>query len=144
VISVSFTSIGSMLAFVPTGLFTALFRPLPLEVPNIFDLFAGIENAVLLALIVVGILRRGLGWLRESILLWAFVTLIVWGAVYGFASYQNLGTAFRFRAQVTPILLLLGLYLSFGAGLQAPRFLREGFGAVQTNRATSEPAQHEA
>jgi len=119
-IDVDFDSIWSMLAFIPLGLFTSLFRPLPLEVPNIFGTFAGLENAGLLLLILCGVFRRGLGWMREPILLWAFSALIVWGAIYGFASYQNLGTAFRFRTQVTPILLLLGLYLTFGARLSAP------------------------
>jgi len=113
-IGAAFTSIGSMLAFMPIGLFTALFRPLPFEVPNIFGLFAGAENFFLLVLIVYGVARRGLRWVRQPVLFWAVATLIVWGAVYGFASYQNLGTAFRFRAQVTPILMLLAIYLAFG------------------------------
>jgi hypothetical protein len=143
-ITVDFTSIESMLAFMPVGLFTALFRPLPFEVRNIFGLFAGIENAALLGLIVVGIPRRGFGWLRQPILLWAVSTLIVWGAIYGFASYQNLGTAFRFRAQVAPILLLLGLYLAFGTTLRAPRFLRANHGAAQASQPASAPARNDA
>lgn len=110
-----FGSLGEMVLFIPFGAFTALFRPLPGEVLNAFGTLAGLENAVLLGLIVNGILRRGFGWLREPILLWAVLTLVAWSAIYGFASYQNLGTAFRFHVQVAPILLLLGLYLSFGA-----------------------------
>ena len=50
--------------------------------------------------------------------------MFVWGAVYGFASYQNLGTAFRFRVQVVPILLLLGLYLTYAHRLKPPRYLQ--------------------
>jgi hypothetical protein len=101
-----------------------------------------------LALIVLGILRRGIGWLQQPILLWAFMALVVWGAVYGFASYQNLGTAFRFRAQVTPILLLLGLYLTFGTALRPARYLglRAQPGPAPAapaapDRAGAEPAQ---
>jgi len=121
-----FTSIPSMIAFMPVGAFTALFRPLPLEVLNAFGLLAGLENAYMLGLFVVGMARRGFGSFRQPILLWALTTLLVWGSVYGFVSYQNLGSAFRFRVQVVPILLLLGLYLTYAHRLQPPRFMRPG------------------
>src|SRR2546427_10667316 len=42
------TSVGSVVKFLPLGLFTALFRPLPGEVPNPFGLMAGVENVALL------------------------------------------------------------------------------------------------
>ena len=119
-----FTSIPSMIAFMPIGAFTALFRPLPFEVPNLFGLLAGLENTYLLLLFVVGLMRRGFGWLGQPVLLWALTTLIVWGAVYGFASYQNLGSAFRFRVQVVPILFLLGLYLTYAHHLKPQLNLR--------------------
>lgn len=119
-----FNSISSMISFMPAGAFTALFRPLPLEIPNVFGTLAGLENAYILSLFVIGIMRRGFGWMRQPILLWAVSALIVWGAVYGFASYQNLGTAFRFRAQVAPILLLLGLYLTYAHHLSPQKYLR--------------------
>jgi hypothetical protein len=101
-----------------------LFRPLPLEVLNPFGLLAGLENAFILTLFVVGLMRHGLGWFRQPILLWALITLLVWAAAYGFASYQNLGSAFRFRVQVAPILLLLGLYFTYSHRLELPRYLR--------------------
>jgi hypothetical protein len=115
-----FGSLQEMILFIPFGAFTALFRPLPGEILNAFGTLAGLENAVLLWLIASGILRRGLGWLREPTLLWAVLTLVAWSSIYGFASYQNLGTAFRFHVQIAPILLLLGLYLSFSAGRSEP------------------------
>jgi len=113
-IAQSFTSIGSMLAFAPLGSFTALFRPLPFEIPNAFGMLAGLENFVVLAMLGYGILRRGIGWIAHPVLMLAVAVLLVWGTVYGFASYQNLGTAFRFRAQVAPILLMLALCLAVG------------------------------
>ncbi|MEE8454009.1 MAG: hypothetical protein V3R90_04505 [Limibaculum sp.] len=119
-----FTSIPSMIAFMPIGAFTALFRPLPFEVLNPFGLLAGLENADIVVLFVVGLMRYGLGCFRQPILLWALITLLVWGAVYGFVSYQNLGSAFRFRVQVAPILLLLGLYFTYMRHLTPPQFLR--------------------
>lgn len=109
-----FGSLQEMVLFVPVGAFTALFRPLPGEILNPFGMLAGIENAILLGLIVAGLFRHGFAWLRQPILLWAVLTLIAWSAIYGFASYQNLGTAFRFHVQVAPTLLMLGLYLNFG------------------------------
>lgn len=117
-IGFSFDSLESMVKFLPIGTFTALFRPLPLEVPNAFGLVAGLENALLLSLLLIGVMRRGVGWLGHPVLLWAATTLFVWGAVYGFVSYQNLGTGFRWRTQVTPLLFLLGMYLAFGHYLQ--------------------------
>ena len=102
-----FGSITSMLLFVPLGVFTALFRPLPGEVMSPFGLIAGLENFTLLALLASGLWRRNLGRLRDPVLMWAALTVIVWGAVYGFVSYQNLGTAFRFKLQVMPLILLL-------------------------------------
>lgn len=108
-----FDSLASMLAFMPLGAFTALFRPLPFEVTSPFGLIAGFENALILLLLLRGLMRRGIGWLSQPVLLWAAATLLAWAAVYGFVAYQNLGTAFRWRSQMTPILLLLILYLNY-------------------------------
>ena len=93
-------------------MFTALFRPLPGEVLNPFGWLAGFENAVLLALCGRAVLRTRFRELRDPIVLWAVSFVIVWAIVYGFASYQNLGTAVRFKLQVLPI--LLGLLFYFG------------------------------
>ena len=128
-----FTSIPSMIAFTPIGSFTALFRPLPFEIPNVFGMMAGLENAYILLLVVVGLMRQGFGWLRQPVLFWAVTTLLVWAAVYGFASYQNLGSAFRFRVQVVPILFLLGLYLTYAHRLKAQPYLRSRSAAAPTD-----------
>jgi hypothetical protein len=129
-----FTSISSMIAFLPYGSFTALFRPLPFEIPNAFGIMAGLENAFILSLFAIGLTRRGFGWIRHPILFWAVATLVVWSAAYGFASYQNLGTAFRFRAQVTPILFLLGFYLTYGHHLGTRGYLELKFGPIFSNQ----------
>jgi len=111
-----FGSLQQMILFIPVGAFTALFRPLPGEILNGFGFLAGLENAALLGLSLRGLLRNGLGLMRQPVLLWAVLTLGAWSAIYGFASYQNLGTAFRFHVQAAPLLLMLGLYLNFGHG----------------------------
>ena len=117
-ISGGFGSLRDMILFIPLGAFTALFRPLPLEVMNPFGMLAGLENAVLLSLVVIGLIRQGVGWLGQPVLLWAAATLAAWSVAYGFISYQNLGGGFRYASMVTPILLMLGLYLAYAHRLR--------------------------
>jgi len=108
-----FNSISDMVTFLPMGIFTALFRPLPGEVLNPFGLLAGAENALLLGMLL-WIIYKG-RWRRimsEPVIAWAVAVVIIWSAIYGFVSYQNLGTAFRFKAQVMPILFLVLIYLA--------------------------------
>jgi len=108
-----FNSISSMVMFLPAGMFTALFRPLPGEILNPFGLLAGAEDALLLGMLLRAIYKgRWRRMMSEPIIAWAIAVLIIWSAIYGFASYQNLGTAVRFRLQVMPILLLVLIYLA--------------------------------
>jgi hypothetical protein len=111
-----FTGIRSMIAFVPKGMFAALFRPLPGEVMNPFGLLAGLENAVILALLARAVVRTRWAEVRDPLVLWAILLILVWAAIYGFVSYQNLGTAVRFRLQILPVLILLLLYLGRARG----------------------------
>ena len=107
-----FDSVGGMLIFLPLGAFTALFRPLPGEVLNPFGIMAGIENIFVLILLTRAVTSGRWQRLRDPILAWAACTLIIWAAIYGFVSFQNLGTAFRYKVQVMPILVLLCLALT--------------------------------
>jgi hypothetical protein len=108
-----FESVGDMVKFLPLGMFTALFRPLPGEVLNPFGLLAGAENALLLGLLFWALYKgRWRRIKREPIIAWAVAVVIVWSAIYGFVSFQNLGTAFRFKTQVMPILMLTLAYLA--------------------------------
>jgi hypothetical protein len=111
IIESEFTSPAKMLAFAPLGAFTALFRPLPGEVLNVFGLLAGLENAVLIGLVVLAVRRSRWIDLRDPILGWLILFVFVWSFVYGFVSYQNLGTAVRFKLQVLPVMLGLLLWL---------------------------------
>jgi len=104
---IPFDSLGGLLAFIPFGAFTALFRPLPLEVPNAFGMLAGLENAGLLGFAVYLLLRKGLAPLRDPRVVFLLLFLLAWTLVYSLISFQNLGTASRFRVQALPILLLL-------------------------------------
>ncbi|OAD21063.1 conserved hypothetical protein, membrane, partial [Candidatus Thiomargarita nelsonii] len=112
-ISGGITSFGSMLAFMPIGSFTALFRPLPGEILNPFGLLSGLDNFILLSLLFFAIKRTQWKEIKEEpLLLWAIVLLTVWATIYGFVSYQNLGTAIRYKLMILPILLGLLLYFS--------------------------------
>lgn len=108
-----FLSVKDLLAFLPSGAFTALFRPLPGEVtqPLLFGIAAGLENALLLGLVALAVLRTRLRELRDPVVGAALLFVAVWTALYAFISYQNLGTAVRFRLQVLPVLLGLALWL---------------------------------
>jgi hypothetical protein len=43
---------------------------------------------------------------------------LIWTGVYAFLSYQNLGTAVRFKAQILPVLFLL--YATVGIAPHEP------------------------
>ncbi len=116
-IDAQLSSIWAMIAFMPVGSFSALFRPLPGEVTNPFGLVAGVENFILLLLFITAIMRTRLRELGEPLVLWAVFTVAVWALIYGFVSYQNLGSAVRFKLQILPILLPLLLLLSRPRGL---------------------------
>lgn len=110
--SIRFTNLGVMAAFIPVGIFTALFRPLLGEVNNPFGIVVGLENLVYLWLLFEAFRRTRLQELSNDIvLLWAVLLILIWGAFYGFASFQNMGAAVRYRLQIQPILLGLLFFL---------------------------------
>lgn len=104
-LKVDLTRPVELLAAFPLAAFTALFRPLPGEILNVFGLLAGLENTVLLLLLVLAVKRFRPGDLANPTVAWALMFVLVWTVAYAFISYQNLGTAVRFRLQVLPFLL---------------------------------------
>ncbi|MBD1945816.1 hypothetical protein H6F50_26280 [Coleofasciculus sp. FACHB-712] len=110
-IQADFTQVDQALSFIPIGIFTALFRPLPGEVLNPFGLLAGLENLLLLFLLALAVTRTRWKDLKDALVIWAILLVLTWAAVYGFVSYQNLGTAVRFKTQILPVLLGVLLYL---------------------------------
>lgn len=119
-----FSSYADLIRFAPLGAFTALFRPLPGEVPNLFGLLAGLENAAILALVAFALMRLRTRELKDPVVLSACLLIGAWAAVYGFVSYQNLGTAVRFKVQVLPVMLCLLLHLARGKRLYLAGWLR--------------------
>lgn len=106
------TSFSDMVKFMPIGAFTALFRPLPGEVRNVFGTLASLDNILLLGVLYLAFRRTTMRELNDPVIAWALAFVVVWSAIYGFASYQNLGTAVRFKLQVLPLLWLVLLYLA--------------------------------
>jgi hypothetical protein len=95
-----------MAAFLPKGMFAALFRPLPGEVNNLFGAVAGFENLglLLIALGSIGLMRSG--YAADKRLQFLLLTILFWSFIYAFISYQNLGSAVRFKIQILPFMLL--------------------------------------
>jgi hypothetical protein len=110
------TTPAGLLAFLPVGVFTALYRPLPLEAGNVFQLLAAAENTLLLAFTALAALRLRRSDLRDPVLRWALLLIAAWSAAYAIVSYQNLGAAVRFKVQILPVLLLLLLHLAHRRG----------------------------
>jgi hypothetical protein len=107
-----FSSLAQMIKLAPIEAFTALFRPLPGEVMNLFGWLAGLENAVLLLALFVAAVRTRWWELKDPLVMWVVVLIAAWAHVYGFISSQNLGSAVRFKLQVLPLLWGMLLYLS--------------------------------
>ena len=104
------TQPAQLLAALPMAMFTALFRPLPGEIANVFGFLAGIENVILLLLLGRAIVRFHLADLRNPAITGAVLLILAWTLAYAFISYQNLGTAVRFRLQILPVMLAVLLY----------------------------------
>ena len=102
---------GEIARFAPLGMFTALFRPLPGEVQNVFGFLAGIDGAVLLLLAVRALWRVRPKDLKEPLVPWAFSVILLWAGIYAVASFQNLGTMSRYRLQIMPLFLGTLFYL---------------------------------
>lgn len=102
-------SLKDVLRCLPAAVFTALFRPLPGEVRGVFGLFAGLENAGLLLLLIIAFGRSRWPEFREPLVLAGALFLLLWGVTYGFTVY-NFGCLARYKLQVLPLLLGLLLY----------------------------------
>ena len=118
VIESNLTDPIQLLAFAPVAGFTALFRPMPFEIPSVFGTLSGLENLLLLMLFCRALLRVRLAHFRNSAIAAGLLFIVVWILLYGPISYQNLGTAVRFKLQVLPILLALFIAI----GMKKKRF----------------------
>lgn len=110
--------VGGWALNAPAGVFMALFRPLPFEIPSMFGLIQGLENLFLLFLFLRATWRTRLQELSEPLVLGAGLFVLIWAFSYGLVTY-NLGSLARYRLQILPVFLGLLLYLGrrrVGAG----------------------------
>jgi len=111
-LSMEFTSPGKLIAFLPIGIFTVLFRPLPGEFfSNPFAFIASIENLAFLAWLVLALKRKRWRELKNPLGMWAISVVVIWTILYAPVSSGNLGTAMRYKIQILPILLILLLHM---------------------------------
>jgi hypothetical protein len=96
-----------LIAFAPLAGFTALFRPLPFEITSVFGTLSGLENLLLLVMFWRALVRFRLYHIRNHAIAAGILFIAVWVLLYGPISYQNFGTAVRFKLQVLPIFLAL-------------------------------------
>ena len=101
------------LKFLPLGMFTALFRPLPGEVMNPFGILAGLENLGLLFLVWRAVRAWRRDYWKDKLIIWLFAYVFLWSVLYAFISPQNLGAAVRFKVQALPQLLFLLIYAGY-------------------------------
>jgi hypothetical protein len=95
---------------IPQAVFLALYRPLPLEVPNAFGWIQGFDNLFLLCLTLRAALRTRWRELLSPPVLWSVLFVVSWAGVYGFV-VANYGSLARYKLQVMPIFLYLLIYL---------------------------------
>ena len=107
----SFNSFSDIFEFLPLGIFTALYRPLPGEVSGIFGLLAGIENLVLLLATIHAMFYLKKSYLYTPLFQWMMVIIICWLSIYSFLSFSNFGANERYKVQIIPIILGLLLYI---------------------------------
>ena len=99
-----------VIKYAPSGIFTALFRPLPWDMSGLLGLLSGMEGLLLLYLFFRAMYRTRLKELNDPIVVWGVVLVLSWAMVYGFVIH-NFGTALRWKTPILPIFLGLLLYL---------------------------------
>jgi hypothetical protein len=117
----TFHSTKDLFLFAPVGMFTALFRPLPGEINNAFGLMSGLENLILFSIYLKMLFGFKIDYLKDRFFQFLLITVVLWAFLYGFVSYQNLGTAVRFRLQVLPVMIIIPFYLNYLKTKQTPK-----------------------
>ncbi|MBT6716890.1 MAG: hypothetical protein HOB18_04500 [Nitrospina sp.] len=104
------SGIGDLVMQAPSSIFTALFRPLPFDVPSAVGFLSGMEGLLLVFLFFRAANRTQIKELAEPLVAWALALVLCWATVYGYVT-QNFGTLVRYKVQVLPIFLGLLIYL---------------------------------
>jgi hypothetical protein len=107
-------SLGGQLAYAPLALVSTLFRPFLFEIRNPLMLLSGLENTVLLVLLVRAV-RFSWGSvvrviLDTPLLLFSLAFVIVFGVAVGLVT-TNMGTLSRYRLPLMPFYVTMVLAL---------------------------------
>ncbi len=104
-------TVPSMMMHAPAALLAGLLRPFVWETHNIFSLAAGLENFLLLLMILTGLpsLKRFITAPHRLVTLAVLVHIIML-AVFLALSTPNLGTLSRYKAGFIPFLVFISLY----------------------------------
>jgi hypothetical protein len=107
--------------YLPYGVFSALFRPLPMDVMTAFGWLTGLINYALLMICGSAFLRGKVA--PQAVPAFGFFTLtcLIWAAIYGFISPANMGMGSRFQLQILPFVLMIVAVLMDGMGARAAR-----------------------
>ncbi len=108
---VALGDMGKTLLFLPIGTFTALFRPLPGEVLNLFGVLSSAENVVVLVLLWQAFKHSRFSDIWNPIILWGIAFVLVWGIFYSSVAF-NLGMIVRYKLQIWPVMVCLLIYLA--------------------------------
>jgi len=115
-VPVRFTGMVDLIKFLPLGIFTILFRPLPWEIGNFFGVLTGLENLVLLLLFLRALTKTKANDFKNPVIQWLLALVLIWSTVYGPYVFQNAGTSVRQRLQILPVFISLILYVSYKRG----------------------------
>ena len=102
-----FEGILDVLLFLPVGMFSSLFRPLPWESSSSFSFIASLENLFLILMVGITFVKFRLHAANHKPLLWGLCCLLVLTIPYAFVSPFNLGAGFRFKVQFLPFLFII-------------------------------------
>lgn len=97
----------SYLINLPLAVVFGLFRPMPFEAGNIFQLLVGLENAVVLILFIVAMWKVRWNSIFQSRYLLATVLFVFFLAVFLTFSTPNFGTLSRYKVAYWPFFVLL-------------------------------------
>lgn len=115
--AVQYRSLSQLILTLPLGIPSALFRPLPGEVPNALGFISGIENLVLVIIALVGFSRIPRAQVKHPLFIWAVLFVGIWAAQYGLTAIGSLGSLVRYRLQILPLFLGILLYLLYSPSL---------------------------
>ncbi len=102
-------SFSALVTNTPKAVFSGLFRPLPWEGGNMLKLASGIENLLLMLMVLAALFSLRKTRIEQQVLFWTVLTYIVLLAWIIAFTTPNLGTLVRYKVGFLPFLILFTL-----------------------------------